>query len=353
MSHFTARCSMRAAVAVLAIAGVAGLTHAQTPPPANASMQKVLDALASLDPKPIETLTPEEARKQPSIAEAALKVKKEMGLPTVTPEGVDTDDRAMSEGDNRFEVRVFTPEGTADDARLPVVLYIHGGGWVIATNDTYDASARSLSKQLNAIVVSPEYRKAPEFPFPASHDDVFATNRWLLEKAGDNKGDANKIAVVGESAGGNMATALCLMARDAGVKQPVAQVLVYPLVSSNADRASIKANANAKPLNAAMLKWFATKEVLSNDAAKSPLMFPLDHADVSGLPPATVILAEIDPLHDEGAAYAEKLKQAGVDVQVKDYKGVTHEFFGLADLVPEAKDAQGVAVARLNAAFGK
>lgn len=330
-----------------------------TPPPAaNAQMQRVLDKLASLGGKPIETLTPEEARKQPSPADAALAIKKEMDLPKVTPPGVDTEDEKIEVdnpvgGEKNVNVRVYTPEGTTSDAKLPVVLYIHGGGWVIATNDTYDGSARSLSKQLNAIVVSPEYRKAPEHPYPAAHDDVWNTYTWLQTHAGDWKGDVNKIAVVGESAGGNMATFVCIKAKETGTKPPVAQVLVYPLVGSDLDNESYRENVAAKPLNKAMIKWFTTKTVQNADAMKDPHLFPLTNkADLKGLPPATVILAQIDPLRTEGEAYAAALKSAGVDTEVKLYDGVTHEFFGLADVVDEAKDAQALAVSRLKAAFG-
>ena len=364
----TCRASILALACCAALAGVVSAREPASaseqamqkmvpPPPANAKMQKVLDALASLEPKPIETLTPEEARKQPSIAEAALKVKKEMDLPAVTPEGVDSDDEeiTLNDGTKDFDldIRVYTPEGTADDARLPVVLYIHGGGWVIATNDTYDASARSLSKQLNAIVVSPEYRKAPENPYPAAHNDVFNTYVWLQTNAAKYKGDANKIAVVGESAGGNMATVTCLMAKEKGIKLPVAQVLVYPLVGSDMDNESYKDSANAKPLNKAMVKWFSTKTIQDPAAMKDPHLFPLTNkADLKGLPPATVIGAEIDPLRTEGKEYADALKAAGVDTEYKLYTGVTHEFFGLAGLVDEATDAQALAVSRLKMAFG-
>ena len=325
----------------------------QAPPKANAQMQKVLDHHAKLNPKPIETLSQQEARKQPSPADAVTALKKEMGMPTGPLPGVKSEDRSIGDGDQKIPVRIYTPDGAGDNANLPVVVYYHGGGFVIATIDTYDASSRSLSKQLNAVVVSVEYRKAPENPFPASHEDSYAALQWVANHAAELKGDPSKIAVAGESAGGNLANAVCLMARDRGGKMPVAQVLVYPVVDNDTNTESYKENANAKPLNRATMKWFFTKEGQATQPQMKPYLLPLKNADVKGLPPTTIILAQIDPLRSEGEAYAAKLKTAGIDTEVKLYEGVTHEFFGMADVVDEAKDAQALAVSRLKKAFTK
>jgi acetyl esterase len=192
------------------------------PPPADPQMQAVLDAHASLNPQPIETLSPEEARKQPSIDQGVAKIMKDQGK---KPEEVgDIDNREVKLESGDVKVRIYTPKG---DGPFPVVFFIHGGGWVIADLNTYDASGRAICNAANAIVVSTHYRLAPENKFPAAHEDVFGVYQWVVANAGKFKGDAAKVAVAGESAGGNMAAAICMMAKEKGMPLPVHQVLIY------------------------------------------------------------------------------------------------------------------------------
>jgi acetyl esterase/lipase len=231
-----------------------------------------------------------------------------------------------------------------------VVLYIHGGGWVIADIDVYDSSPRALAKGANAIVVSIEYRHSPEAKFPAAHDDANAAYQWVLANAAKWGGDPTKVALVGESAGGNMAIDVAIAARDMKWARPLAVVAVYPVANTSPDTASKKAFTTAKPLNTPMLDWFFKYTLPKPDQASDPRL-NLVAANLAGLPPTTIILAQIDPLHDDGAGLADKMKAAGDTVDLKEYAGVTHEFFGMGAVGPAAKDAEDYAVSKLRAAF--
>jgi acetyl esterase/lipase len=221
---------------------------------------------------------------------------------------------------------------------LPVVLYIHGGGWVIADIDVYDSSPRALATATKAIVISTEYRHAPEAKFPAAHDDTWAAWLWTLSHAAAIGGDPKRIAIAGESAGGNMAAAIALRARDQNVQGPVAQLLVYPVADGVVNSPSERANTMTKPLNSPMLTWFYNQYLNSPADASNPY-FNLLSADLHGVAPVTLITANIDPLNSEGMALVQRYKNAGVMVQTRDYPGVTHEFFGMGAVVDKAKDA--------------
>ncbi len=322
---------------------------AQTPPKADAQMQAVLDQLARLGGKPIETLSPEEARQQP-LPDAAVKALIESRGETATPEAVAKVENSTFPGPGgQVPIRIYTPEG---EGPMPVILYIHGGGWVIADLDTYDASPRALANAAKAIVVSTHYRQGPEHKFPAAHEDTLAAYQWLLKNAAKLDGDPKKIAVVGESAGGNMAANIAIAARDNGWQAPLHQVLVYPVADDDLNSPSYVENANAKPLNKAMIEWFV-KHYLDDPAkAADPRIALVDQPNHANLAPATIILAQIDPLRSDGEKYAEKLRAAGVPVTVQRYDGMTHEFFGMGAVVDKAKQAQQLAGENLRAAFG-
>jgi acetyl esterase len=230
----------------------------------------------------------------------------------------------------------------ARGANAPVVLYIHGGGWVIADIDVYDSSPRALAKATGAIVVSIEYRHAPEAKFPAAHDDVNAAYKWVLANAKWG-GDPTKVAVVGESAGGNMAVNVAIAARDTKLQAPKAVVAVYPVADSNMATGSKVAKVATKPLNTPMLAWFFTNTLAKPGDAFDPRL-NLVGADLKGLPPTTIILAEIDPLHDDGVNLADKLREAaGVQTDgLKEYAGVTHEFFGMGSVVANGQGRRGL-----------
>ncbi|WP_187271532.1 alpha/beta hydrolase [Massilia arenae] len=333
------------ALAAGMLAGTAIAQTAAQPPKAEPSMQKVLDAMASLKPKPIETLSPEEARKQPSAADAVKKVLQDAGQSTAPEPGVTMKTQTVQGKGGSFPVHIFTPEGKGP---FPVIVYYHGGGFVIADTKVYEASVRALAKGAKAIVVSADYRLAPEHKFPTQPEDAFAAYKWAIENAKSFNGDATRVAVAGESAGGNLATVVSMMARDQKAQLPVHQLLVYPVVDNDMNNASYKKNANAKPLNKAMMGWFFKHYGAD---PKSPYALPLKATSLKGLPPATVITAEIDPLMTEGKAYADRLKKEGVTVNYRHFTGVTHEFFGMGAVVPKAKEAQQFAADELTKAF--
>ncbi len=310
-------------------------------------MQAVLDELASLHGKPIESLSVAEARQQPSPADAVKKILVDKNKPTQEPvEKVEDKTITTTTGD--LKTRVYTPKGGGP---FPVLVYFHGGGWVIADLDTYDSSCRALANLAQCVVLSVEYRKGPENPFPAAADDAYAATQWAMQHASEINGDSKKIAVGGESAGGNLAAVVCLMSRDRKMAAPIHQLLVYPLVDNDMNRTSYIENAEAKPLNRAMVGWFLPKYVQNAADMNNPYVFPLKAQSLSGLPSATIIAAEIDPLRSEGQAYADKLKAAGVAVKYELYKGATHEFFGMGAVFDRARDAEEAAATELKAAF--
>lgn len=323
---------------------------ATQPPKASPDMQMVLDALAGLGGKPIETLTPAEARMQPSAADGAKAVMAKKGMPTAPDASVTTQDIPYGSDAKQF-ARVYKPAGAPVGGKpMPVIVYYHGGGWVIASVDTYDAAPRAMAKALNAIVVSVEYRHAPEFKFPAQHEDAAAAYRWTLQNAASWGGDPRRIATVGESAGGNLAVATAIYARDNGLTAPLHIVSVYPIANSSMTLPSRMDSANAKPLNAAMLKWFGYYYQTAKADAQDPRL-NLVAANLRGLPPTTIINAQIDPLRSDGETLAAAMRAAGDTVEQRTFPGVTHEFFGMAKVVGGAKQANDLAVARLKTAF--
>lgn len=314
-------------------------------------MQAVLDQHAKLGPRPIETLTPQEARRQPTPADAVMAQLVAEGkdtTPTALVPGITSVDRSIRGAAGNIPARIYTPEGNGP---FPVIVYYHGGGWVIADKNVYDGGARGLAKAANAVVVSIDYRRAPEARFPAQHDDALAAYRWALANAASIKGDPKRVALAGESAGGNLAVATGVAARDARLQMPAAIVAVYPIAQPDTTTTSYTTYANAKPLNRAMMGWFAKHTVRTPADLQDPRI-NLVKANLRDLPPVTIINAQIDPLLDDGAQLEQALRSAGNQVERRVYDGVTHEFFGMAAVEPKAKDAQGYAGDRLKSAFG-
>jgi acetyl esterase/lipase len=332
--------------------GAEAVSNAKSMARTDADMQKVLNKYASFDPKAIEKLTAQQARQQPTIADAVKGVLQDEGRPTqaeaLVP-GVTSVDRAVDGAAGVLPARIYTPEGQGP---FPVILYFHGGGWVFADRNVYDAGARGLAKQANAIVVSVDYRQAPEYKFPAAHDDALAAYRWVTTHAGSLNGDPQRLALAGESAGGNLAVATAVAARKAGLTAPKHVLSVYPVAQTNTHTQSYEQYDDAKPLNRPMMLWFIDKVTRSSDDLKDPRL-DLTKADLNGLPPVTIVNAEIDPLRDDGGFLETALRQAGVQVERKVYPGVTHEFFGTAAVVQKAKDAQAYAGSRLKADLDK
>ena len=323
-----------------------------TPPPAAApDMQAVLDQHAALRPKPIEQLTPVKARLQPSAADATKARMRALRLSTAPDPSVTTRDVAYA-ADAMQYARIYRPAGSIGGRPLPIVVYYHGGGFVIADVNTYDAAPRLLAKQLNAIVVSVEYRHAPEFRFPAQHDDAATAYRWVLANAASWGGDPRTIALAGESAGGNLAVATAIYARDNRLTQPVHVLAVYPIANSDMNLPSRRDSANAKPLNTAMLKWFGHYYTRTPADMQDPRL-NLVRANLRGLPPVTIVNAQIDPLRSDGETLAQALRTAGVRVEQRTFPGVTHESFGMGPVVAGAADENAYAIGRMRVAFGQ
>ena len=334
------------------VATVAETPDSGTMKRADRDMLAVLKKLGELGTKPIESRSVAEARAQPTPADAVKAVLKDRGKDPVALMAamkVSRKDMTYSAAGGTQAIRLYAPEGVAGP--LPVIVYYHGGGWVIADIDTYEASAMALAKKSGAIVASVEYRRAPENKFPAAHQDAFAAYQWVLANAAQFGGDPARVAVAGESAGGNLATNVAIMARDQKVQAPVHMLIVYPVAGTNMTTPSYIANQNAMPLSKGAMGWFIDKVLASPDDAKSPMLNLTTAVDLKGLPSATVITDSIDPLMSEGAMLAEKLKAAGVATTYKNYEGVTHEFFGMGAVVPEAEAAEDLAAHDLKAAF--
>ncbi len=311
-------------------------------------MQVVIEKLMSYNDPALITLSAAEARKQHSPADAAMDVIKENNI-VVPPSTLDTMGKNIPVPGGNIHLRIYTPKG---EGPFPVIVYYHGGGWVIANLDTYDASARGIAEQTGAVLISVDYRQAPEHKFPTAHNDSYAAYEWVVKNAASIKGDTKNIAIAGESAGGNLATAVSMMARDKGLAMPVHQLLVYPIAGYDTTTASYQNNAKAKPLDRPLMSWFFNKYLRKASDGKSPLI-DLVNANLKNLPPTTIITAQYDPLQTEGEMLRDKLKAAGVAVDFKNYDGVTHEFFGMAAIVPQAKDAQAYGANALKKAFNK
>ena len=312
------------------------------------AMQAVLDELQALGGKPIATLTPDEARQQPTPADAAKRAMAKQGKPTAPDPAVASVDRTIPGPEGALPIRIYTPKsGTRP---FPVVVYYHGGGWVIANKEVYDAGARGLSKLANAVVVSVDYRQGPEHKFPAAHEDAIAAYEWVLNNAASIGGDSTRVALAGESAGGGLAVATAIAARDRQLRAPAAVIAVYPIAGTDTTTASYVENAGAKPLDRAMMTWFFD-HYLNSPQDRTDTRVNLVRANLRGLPPTTIINAQIDPLRTEGEMLAERLREAGVEVQQRTWDGVTHEFFGMASVVDGAMQAQQWASDALKQAF--
>jgi acetyl esterase len=248
-----------------------------------------------------------------------------------------------------LQVRLYRPAG---DRPLPALLYFFGGGWVLGTIDTADGVSRSLANSSGALVVVAGYRLAPEHPFPAAIDDCYATLRWVAEHADEIGADPTRLAVGGDSAGGNLAAAVALVARDEGLAL-AGQILVYPNTDQLADDESMRAADDPFLFNRHSVAWYRQHYLISPEDAGSPLASPLRAASLAGLAPALVITARYDPLRDQGEAYAGRLADEGVDVEACCYQGMSHGFFTMAGTVDASRTALAQAAAKLRTWFSR
>ncbi|MGI4812668.1 MAG: alpha/beta hydrolase [Janthinobacterium lividum] len=322
---------------------------------ADPDMHRVLEALKSLHPKPIEgDMSAEEARRQPLAADAVKKLLSESGASAeaVMPADVRTEEISIPGLAGANRARVYYPDNEQAENPLPVILYFRGGGFAIADLDAYDATPRSMAALTESVIISLDYRLAPENKFPAAYDDAFAAYQWLLENASSLNGDPSRIAVMGESAGGNLAINVSIWARDQGLPPPLYQVLIYPLASTDVGSASYNENSNAQPLNKPMMLWFV-QQLLADPRDKGSRLLRVIEADLHDLPSTTLITAGIDPLRSEGETLVERLQDAGVRVRYRNFGGATHEFFGMAAVVAAAREAQALVAEDLREAFSQ
>jgi len=248
----------------------------------------------------------------------------------------------------QIPVRIYTPVGTAP---FPVLVYFHGGGWVIGNLDTHDGICRSLANRVGCLVVSVDYRLAPEHRFPAAPEDCYAATRWLAEHAGSLGGDKGRIAVGGDSAGGNLAAVVALMARDRGGPKLAFQLLVYPATDTDFETRSYRENSEGYFLTRADMVWFWNHYAPRDEDRRNPYAAPLRAASLRGLPPALVITAEFDPLCDDGNAYAARLREDGVPVRLSQQDGLIHGFFQMGAVIDRGRASVDEASRALKDAF--
>jgi acetyl esterase len=243
-------------------------------------------------------------------------------------------------------VRVYRPEGAAPK---PVVVYFHGGGWVFGSLETHDGTCRRLADGADVVVVSIDYRMGPEHRFPAAVDDSFAALRWVAEHAEELGADATRLAVAGDSAGGNLAAVTSQLAR-AGGPAIRFQLLVYPVTDHEFTSVSMEENAEGYYLTRDAMRWFYDRYLNDPREGDDPRVSPVRNADLSDLPPAFVLTAQYDPLRDQGIAYADAMRAAGNEVAMTMYEGLFHGFFSMFDLIDAGKAAFDDAIAAVVAA---
>jgi acetyl esterase len=305
--------------------------------PLDPQVQTLLEQRAVLGEPPLNTLTPTQAR---ANAEARP--------PATGPEVANVEDRTIPGPAGEIPVRIYTPSGTG---LFPTLVYFHGGGWVVGTLDMSDGTCRNLCVGGECVVISVDYRLAPEAKFPAAADDCYAVTEWVSSNASTIGAKPDKIAVGGGSAGANLAAAVCLMALDREGPALAFQLLIYPVTDSNFETASYRENADGYMLTRDSMIWYWDQYLNSPSEASNPYAAPLQARDLGGLPPALVMTAEFDPLRDEGEAYARRLEAAGVPTQCVRYDGMIHGFFGMHDSVDKAREAVTHASAALRSAF--
>jgi acetyl esterase len=250
-------------------------------------------------------------------------------------------DRTIPGPGGEMPLRVFRP---SDERGLPLIIWFHGGGFVTGDLDTHDQLGRMLADDVNAVVLTPDYRLAPEAKFPAAADDCLATYEWALAHADEVGADPNRIAIGGDSAGGNLTAVVALDARNRALPAPRVQVLVYPVTDCEFDSPSMTENAKGYFLETETMRWFWNHYARTPADFDDPRFSPLRASDLSGLPPAVVITAEYDPLRDQGDAYARRLQEAGVPTTAVPVDGVVHGFFGLHEFMPPAREPWDVCV---------
>jgi acetyl esterase len=308
--------------------------------PLDPGLEVVLDQLAANPGPPLHEMSVAQAR--------AFFEQMQTVLPRPEVKIAGVEDRSIPGPAGKIPLRIYRPEGKAP---FPALVYFHGGGWVIGSIETHDASCRDLANRIGGVVVSVDYRLAPEHRYPAAAEDCYAATKWVAEHAGELGIDARRIAVGGDSAGGNLAAVVALMARDLEGPALRFQLLIYPVTDADFSRASYRENAEGYLLETKAMDWFWGHYLPEAGRRREPYAAPLRAKDLAGLPPAFVLTAEFDPLRDEGELYAKQLQQAGVAARLKRYDGAIHGFFAMGALAAVAREAVDDAAAALKAAL--
>lgn len=307
--------------------------------PLDPAVEKLMKELSAGGELRLEELSPVEARQ--AFSGMSLLDGEKAEVASVADVAAAIDGRVIP-------LRMYRPR---EALHLPVVLYFHGGGWVIGDLDTHDNTCRRLALASGCAVVSVHYRRAPENPFPAAAEDCFAALRWVAAEADRLDVDGERIAVAGDSAGGNLAAVVSLMARDRGGPALAFQLLIYPVTDYLCDSDSMRENAEGFFLTRAAMQWF-WRQYAGEAPTPVPYHSPLHAESLAELPPALVITAEYDPLRDEGEAYARRLLENGVATALRRYDGMIHGFVSMAGMLPQGGEAIAAAGVDLRRALG-
>jgi acetyl esterase len=304
----------------------------------------LMDAMEASFPD-VETMTSTEARAHMTRMIAALEIE---------PEKVGAvENRVVPGPDEPIPVRIYWPE-TAAGTALPAVVYFHGGGWVLCDIESHDPTCRAITNGVGCVVVSVDYRLAPEHKFPAAVEDAYAATLWVAANASELGVDPGRVAIGGDSAGGNLTASVALMARDRRAPDLVFQLMVYPVTDITAlETPSYRENGDGYFLTKAKMDHYRRQYLAHLDDAAHPYASPLQADDLRDLPPALVITAEYDPLRDEGEQYAIRLRESGVEATATRYDGMFHGFFALGLVLDAAKRANEEAYAALRAVFAR
>jgi acetyl esterase len=302
-------------------------------------VQAVLEAMAKLNLPAPQTVTPAQAR---------LNFKQSRGVFLPQPEAVAAaNDYTVAGPGGAIPVRLYRPMGAAPSAKLPVLIYFHGGGWVLGDIETHDPLCRVLANRSGCAVLSVDYRLAPEHKFPAAVEDAVAVARYVAASGAAWGIDGSRIALGGDSAGGNLATVVALTLRDAGGPALRLQLMLYPATDFSMDAPSHREFANGYMLTRERMQYFSDCYLRGTQDVSDWRASPLKATDVSRLPPALIITASHDPLRDEGKAYADRLNASGVRATYRCYDGMIHGFMtmsGAVNMAGEAIDAAAAAV---------
>ena len=334
----------------------------RTPYQPNAEMLSVLTEHQAMHAVPLEGLSPARAREVPTLVDAARAIPNVRGLPADEPQLPQVQDVAASGAAGALAARLYRPALAKD---TPAIVFFPGGTWVTGSLDSADESARELSAHTGWIVVAIRTRLAPEARFPAQHDDALAAYQWARGQMRSWGADPTRVVLAGEGAGANLALSTAVAARDRGIPVPDHLLLITPVAGTSLSGTSMSESGRSRPLTRGTVRWAQNQYAPGSGQQDDPRLNLLARSDWTGLPAATLVLAEIDPLRSGGEALGDRLIAAGaltpgqpgvgnagpVRTEVRLFQGTTHGFFGLGDTVPEADAAENYVAARLRTAF--